>query len=64
VANEIAGGATRHYDRPNLGVTRKVFQRCGEHVAHLRIEIDALCAAKRNGRDCVRYFCRQNIGVH
>ena len=61
---EITGCAASHDDNANVGVARESVQRFGERVAHLRVEIDAPCAAQCNDRNSIGYCCRQNIGAH
>src|SRR5207244_3016835 len=61
---EITGRASSNDDNPNLSVARELVKRFGEHVAHLRVEVDALCAPESDDRNSVSHFCRQNIGVH
>jgi hypothetical protein len=64
MTNKIAGCAASHDDNANVSVARESVQRLGERVAHLLVEIDALCAAQCNDRNSTGYSCRQNIGVH
>ncbi len=61
---EITGRASGHDDYTNIGVARESVQRFGERVAHLRVEVDALCAPESDDRNSVSHFRRQNIGVH
>src|SRR6266576_2908409 len=64
MAIEITGCAAIHDDNANVGVARESVQRFGERVAHLRVEVDASCAAQCNDRNSIGYTRRQNIGVH
>src|SRR2546428_1358353 len=61
---KITGRAPGNDDYANTSVARELFQRLGDRVAHLRVEIHAPCAAQRNNRNSIGYLCRQNIGVH
>src|SRR5882762_3275539 len=61
---EITGRASGDDDYTNIGVARESFQRFGQRVAHLSVEIDAFWAAQCNERNSIGYLCRQNIGVH
>src|SRR3989441_13165718 len=61
---EITGCAASHDDNANVGAARESVQRFGERVAHLRVEVDAFCATKRNHRNSIGCSCRQNLGVH
>jgi hypothetical protein len=61
---EITGCAASHDDNPNAGVARESVQCLGERVAHLRVDVDALCPTQRNDRNSIGYSCRQNIDVH
>jgi hypothetical protein len=61
---KITGRAASHDDNANLSVARESVQRLGECVAHLRVKIDAPCAAQCNDRNAIGYSCRQNIGIH
>ncbi len=64
VTNKIAGCAARHNNDSNIGIAGESFQRLGERVAHLLVEINSACTAQRNDSDSIGYSCRQNIGVH
>src|SRR2546426_10359245 len=61
---KITRRASSNDDNANGSVACKSVQRLGERIAHLRVEIDAPCAAQCNDRNSIGYFCRQNIGVH
>src|SRR5437899_3252443 len=61
---KITGRASSNDDYANTSVARELVQRLGERVAHLLVEIHAACAAQRNHRNSIGYFCCQNIGVH
>ncbi len=60
---EITGRASSHHDNADVSVTRELVQSLGEHVTHLAIEIDALCAAQFNDGNSIGYSGRENIGV-
>jgi hypothetical protein len=64
MTNKISGCAACHDDNANIGIAGESLQRLGERVAHLLVEIDALCAAQCNDGNSIGYSCRQNIGVH
>jgi hypothetical protein len=42
---EITGRSSGNYDYTNIRVSRESFQRFGQRVAHLGVEIDSLWAA-------------------
>ncbi len=60
---EITGCAAGHDDDANAGVARPFLQRLGEHVTHLRIEVDALCAPQGDNRNCVGYSGREGGNI-
>src|SRR6185369_8823525 len=61
---EITGRSSGHDDDTNVRVSRESFQRFGQRIAHLGVEIDSFGAAQCNERNSIGYLCRQNIGVH